>query len=127
MATDTSSAYIRSLNICIYGESLSHPTGVTSVFAACTVTLCQDLSLFLTDSVKIVLEAEIVSLTGTLLKKVASIRDCYEHICKLITKSQALAMIEYHLNKNKVRGYIRRRKRRLPKLWLVLGRSVQSF
>ena len=38
MATDTNSAYIRSLNICIYGESLSHPTGVTSVYAACTVT-----------------------------------------------------------------------------------------
>ena len=34
MATDTSSAYIRSLN-----ESLSHPTGVTSAFAACTVTV----------------------------------------------------------------------------------------
>jgi hypothetical protein len=34
MATDTSSAYIRSLN-----ESLSHPTGVTLVFAACTVTV----------------------------------------------------------------------------------------
>ena len=38
MATDSSSAYIRSLNIGIYGESLSHPTGVTSVFAACTAT-----------------------------------------------------------------------------------------
>ena len=44
MATDTSSAYIRSLNICIYGESLSHPTGVTSVFAACTVTVDHRLS-----------------------------------------------------------------------------------
>ena len=74
-----------------------------------------------------VLEADIISLTGTLLKKFDSIRDCYEHFCKLIAESQALAMIVYHLNKNQMRGYIHRTKGMLRKLWLVLGRSVQFF